>query len=114
MLVINIPNRKKPTPPISYSYTPATPTLFTELNKRQRIVADQYKACPYAVGDKCVGVAATDKDTYGEVEVTHICRTYAELGKDYEWPANDNPLIVTAYSPKAGLFFCSTNFLKKV
>lgn len=119
MISITLEGKKKTHVQPSYSHLPApkpTSTLGIRLQERDDLIKKLYKECPYNIGDFTV-VDSTDQnvvDEYGDVEVLHICKSIFDFGKRSEWPAEGNPLIVTAYSKKANRhFFCTTNYLKK-
>lgn len=115
MLTIKITDRKQPTPIVSYTPKtyPAVKTLYSEMHSRDQRVRDLFNKCPYVVGDKCRPVSEDGFAEYGACTIEHVCKSYADLGKDYEWK-NDNPLIVTAINEKGLRLFCSTDYLKKV
>ncbi len=89
--------------------------LRKEARRRDNLVRDLWRACPYSTGDKVVPVDGAALRKYGDdITVLHISKSYAELGKNEEWPDDDCPLIVYAQSHKKNqYFFCTTNYLKK-
>lgn len=121
MLRLQISNKKPVVIAPSYQYTNKPSTIYTadnnalfnEATRRDGIVKKLYQECPFFVGDS---VRPKDPDRftkYGVGKITHICTKYTDLGKDYEWPQTDNPLIVTVMSNDGEMYFCTTNYLCK-
>lgn len=110
-----------PTPHVPSTVKPINPNPITELTsavwetakKRDDIVKKLYKDCPYNVGDICKPVNP-DKRYSNNISITAICKSLTDMGKDYQWPKDDNPMIVHAYdNEKKFPMFCTTNFLTK-
>lgn len=91
-------------------------TLMHEAARRDKIVQDLYKLCPYMEGDVCQPTEPEWVERYGSnITVEKICTRYSHMGPSEKWPDDDNPLTVQAWSnDKSERFFCTTNFLKKV
>lgn len=124
MLKFVIANRKKETPVVSYfpgtTYHPPAPVMpFTDLHmreitRRENIIAELIRTMPYIKGSVCVAAKAEDEEKLGDILVVDVAKQYADLGKDYKWPQNDNPMLVTGKSLKdESVFFCTINYLKK-
>jgi len=121
MLRVEITPRK-PTPVfVKPLYTPPTPnpggvvvtTMFSEARRRDDIVKNLFKECPYKVGDKVKARLQENKTAIGVGVVKNICKRYTDLGRDYTWPETDNPMIVTVISEEGEIFFSTTNYLEK-
>ncbi len=126
MIDIKIPSKKPPK--VWYSTTPnsqvktdvpvilsSNQTIAAEAARRDSIVRKLAFDCPYKPGDTVVPVSSDGFNLLGShVMVTKICSSYAHMGKDEKWPANDNPMIVHVWSKdKNSEFFCTTDYLKK-
>lgn len=90
-----------------------------EWYRRDAIIRELYKNCPYAIGDVCIPVDPKGIVKYGEVKVQEIMKSYMEVQKGDEWPKNDNPFVVTAVplnkeTHGTSIFLCTTNYLQKV
>lgn len=115
MLHIEI-SPKAPKPVITYTPKtyPITPVekpnvIFTTAFERDKVIKELYSSCKYKVGD-----AVKDKQDNRYI-VHHICQSYAELGGSKgDWPANNNPMIVTICTPEGVFSFCTTNYVEKV
>lgn len=110
---------KKPKPlsvslPPPNNYTLGKKTLHTIATERDSIVYKLSQSAPYKVGDWVIPIHKEDEEKYGKMEVLHICTSYADLGKDYEWPKNNNPMIVTCKDAQNHHIFCTVNYVKKV
>ena len=121
MIRISIPNRKEEKkwyyPNVNHSFHnthDSSSPLYKEAQRKDAIIQEKFKACPYTVNDLTVPVSASGKIKYGDCRVRGICKSYAEFGKDVEW--NDlNPMIVTAFSVKEQcVFFCTIDYLEKM
>lgn len=113
MIQINIEgNRYQPPKLTTYPVTTSTPKNTAEI--RDNIIKEAAKKCPYKVGDIVEPVNAESFAKYGQCYVQHIAQTYVQYGKDVEWPAHNNPLIVCAIAAGGDAFFATTNYFKKV
>lgn len=122
MIFITLPSLrpKPPAVPVSMgAYTHGTTgkvsgldaDKFQEARRRDNIIKQLVKDCPYQAGD-IVGVNSdAGKSLYGnKIQVIRIAQNYVQLGAK-EWPEKgDNPLIVSASNGKE-TFFCTTNYL---
>lgn len=93
---------------------PKTTTLFNDAIRKDSIIKKLVASISYKAGDICCPVETSDVEEWGhKIEVVHITQSYSLMGRDENWPENDNPLIVYCFSEKANKhFFCTTNFLK--
>lgn len=117
MLVIQVSKKNpKPTPaPFVNSYSSKTPStlLVDEFKRRDSIIKDLVKTCPYRVGDVVQPASKHGSDKYGTNNtVTRMVTAYSQMGGTEEWPENNNPLIVEARDEDGVLFWCTTNYLK--
>lgn len=124
MLKFTISNRKQPPTPVvwppKYMGPPVTQTpavnveLYREAQRRDKIVKELFKNLQYKAGDDVVPVKCANPDEE-LATIVGVCSCYAHMNKDNDWPATDNPLIVTARRKKDNtIYFCTTNYLKKV
>jgi len=82
--------------------------VYNESRRRDNIIKKLVEECGFTEGQ--VVVSAIKGDEY---IINKICKCYAHFGSDVDWPANDNPMIITATSVKDKvLSFCTTNYLK--
>ena len=102
------------TPVAAYQEIGNVPAMMTEAFRRNKIVKKMFEECPYRENDKVV--CTNPNDAWGQnIIVEKICSTYNQLGVSEKWPANDQPMIVQAWSiDKLARFFCTPNYLKKV
>jgi hypothetical protein len=87
----------------------------SEYIRREDIVKELFKTCPYGAGDIVYPTNEKDYKKYGAVKVLGICASYMMIDKDEVWPKNDNPMIITfqpVSNPK-NTMFCTVNFLSK-
>jgi len=115
MLKIVLEDRRKPvvyTPPAPWK-APSTPAVtniavYNEARRRDNIIKELVKEFKMVEG-QIVKPTATNQ----EYIINAICRSYAHMGNDVDWPASDNPMIVTITSTKdQSVCFCTTNYLK--
>lgn len=113
MIVYKLPSlrEKKSFFPVVQNIVPG---MMAEAFRRNTIVEQLFKDCPYKAGDTVVCADARSANAYGDsLQVHSVCSNYAQMGKDEVWPKNDNPFIVLAWSEKrAEHVACTTNFLK--
>ena len=86
-------------------------TIEQEIARRQDIIDGLLLNFHYKIGDRIV---FKDESPFGEYKITYIVKRYHEI-KD-EWPASDNPLIISVQSddlPKE-FFNCTTNKIGKL
>jgi len=122
MLTFTITNREKPvvyTPAVyqqpvinSVVANTAAQNLFNEIKRREQVITELVKQFKYNAGDTIIPADEEDFKKYGTCTVMAICDQYIHLGKDFKWPKNDNPMIVTASSEAGELFFATTNYFK--
>lgn len=124
MIEYNLPSRRKP--PAKWSYTPQVHvppkrestgnlTIIDEVKRRDAIVQELFRTCPYNVGDIVKPHSKEEEAKYGSnILVEFICNSYTQLGKNEKWPKSDSPMIVTAFSQDKGeRFYCTTGYLVK-
>ena len=119
MLSITITNRKQPfvyTPPVFNApvvhTTTTPPTIFTEVMRRERVMAEILASFKHKVGDEIEPANQQDFEKYGKCTIMGICDQYIHLGRDFKWPKNDNPMLVTASSESGEIFYATTNYFK--
>lgn len=90
--------------------------MFLEAKRRDDIIRDLVSKMNYYVGDICRPFSNEEEDKYGnDIEVRYIADNYAAYGRHNDWPEDDHPKIVSAYSKKTQAeFICTTNYLIKV
>jgi len=82
--------------------------VYNETRRRDNIIKELVKECKFTEGEIALSAAANE-----EYIVHRICKCYAHMGADVEWPASDNPMIVTIIAVKdKTVSFCTTNYLK--
>ena len=120
MIEYSLPSRRQP--PVKTGFVPApalvsptAQTIIGEAKRRDDIIKQMFKNCPYKEGDIVKPYSAAGIKQYGDdVIVEKICDTYAKMGKSEEWPKDDCPMIVTAWSNKtSSRFFCTVGYLEK-
>ena len=119
MIVIKISDRIKPVP-ITYTAPPfqnpplvcANKKLWEEIQRKDKIVRELAKEFKYKPGDQIYPKNEADQKSYGTCTVMSVVDQYIYLEKDFKWPANDNPMIVTAASETGEMFYATTNFFK--
>jgi len=119
MIVTTITNRKTPTPTTTYTptvYQPTTPAanlaIFNEVTRRDKIVKELFKGFKHVKGDKVNPSNAEDVEKFGKCTIISVVDSYIQLEKDFKWPANDNPMIVTASSTDGEIFYATTNYFE--
>lgn len=121
MLTFTITNRKNlPTytpavyqhPPPIVSSSAISPTIFSEIMRREKIITGLVETFPHKVGDLVEPVNPQDVEKYGKCTIHSICDQYIHLEKDHKWPKNDNPMLVTASCQHGTLFYATTNYFK--
>ncbi len=113
--------RKKTSWPSSYSHSKYTPpaandevgALFKQAKTRDARIKALVKNLSYVEGEYVSPLTQAGRDKWGEqVVVEKICDSYAKMGKDEEWPANNTPFLITAWSDKENTrFFCTPGYL---
>ena len=102
-------------------YSPAAPVnqpyvtnlaIYNEAKRRNSIIKDLVKEFKHKKGDKLECVNDQDITRWGECTLISIVDDYQHMEKDHKWPANDNPMIVTASSAEGEIFFATTNYFK--
>jgi hypothetical protein len=120
MIVLNISDRVKPPPPFTpvvytgNQHVPAvsTGTVYQEVLRRDKVIKDLVKEFKHVVGDEIEPKHEDDLKKYGVCKVLGICSEYIHLEKDFKWPKNDNPMIITASSDNGEIFYATTNYFK--
>ncbi len=119
MIVLNITERIKPTPVVTYvqhtnPHVPAAvnTTVYQEVMRRDKVVKDLVKDFKHVVGSRVEPKNDADVTKWGTCTVIGICSEYIHLEKDHKWPKNDNPMIITASSESGEIFYATTNFFK--
>lgn len=120
MIVTTITNRKKPqvySPPAPVVHTQNLPyvtnlAIYNEAKRRNSIIKELVKTFNYKKGDvvECKNPADTAK--WGQCTILNVLDDYQHMEKDHKWPANDNPMIVTAAAENGEIFFATTNYFK--
>jgi hypothetical protein len=83
---------------------------YEEFKRRDEIVQELFRMCPYIKGDRVVPKDAEKRRKYGIMTIQGMCRSLFDLEHDdIAWPPNDNPMIVTC-STESGEMTCTTNF----
>lgn len=97
---------KAPSPVVQPSVTNIA--VYNEARRRDNIIKELLKEFKLVEG-QIVQAEASGQ----EYILNKICRSYAHMGNDVDWPASDNPMIVTITSTKdQSVCFCTTNYLK--
>lgn len=86
--------------------------LFQESLRRDKVIKELAKTCKYKIGDIVKPYSKGQCAVMGEqVRVEKIVDSYAALGRE-EWPKDDCPKIVHAYSiDQDKHFFCTPAYL---
>jgi hypothetical protein len=118
MIVLTISDRIKPTPPVVYTgnhhVQPAlNTTVYQEVLRRDKVIKDLVKGFKHVVGAKVAPKNDADFDKWGMCQIIGICSEYIHLEKDFKWPKNDNPMIITASSENGEIFYATTNYFKE-
>jgi hypothetical protein len=92
------------------------PAMLKEAHRKDAIIKDIVKRLDYKMGDVVTPSTEENVQLYGkEIRVVAIVDSYGKFGKACDWPANDNPMIIHAYSfQKKESFICTANWLKPV
>jgi len=99
---------KNPNVPATTSPTVTNIELYNEARRRENIIKGLLADFKLVEG-QIVQAAISGQ----EFIINKICRTYAHMGANVDWPKNDNPMIVTITSTKdQSVCFCTTNYLK--
>lgn len=124
MITINITPRKKPpapyTPPaVQYTNPPYNHTyannvaMYNEIMRRDKIVKELFNKFQYKAGDEIVPKNEDAQKKWGKCKVMGVVSEYVHLEKDYKWPKNDNPMIVTVAAESGEMFYATTNYFKE-
>ena len=87
---------------------------FKEAQRRQQIITALVKNFNYKEGQEAWPATEAHVSKWGKCTIIGICSQYIHLEKDIKWPANDNPMIVTASSHDGEIFNATTNFFKVI
>jgi hypothetical protein len=81
--------------------------------ERNKIIKEMTKNIPYKCGDLVTPHQEKEVAIWGDdCVVENIATNLTQLGKDYVWPKDNNPLLVGVYSRKKDCrFVCTPNFL---
>lgn len=118
MIVLTITDRIKApvyqTPaPFVNNYAPSVNTaIFLEAQRRDKLMKDLVRSFNHVVGDTVVPKNEADAKTWGKCTIMGICSEYIHLEKDFKWPKNDNPMIITCSSETGEIFYATTNYFK--
>jgi hypothetical protein len=120
MIVLTISDRQKPssyTPPVVVTNNVHVPlignqTLYNEIKRRDAVIKDLIKDFKYVVGATIEPKDEENLKKYGVCQILGICSEYIHLEKDFKWPKNDNPMIITASSDNGEIFYATTNYFK--
>lgn len=89
-----------------------------ELSRREDIVKKLYASRPYDINDVVRPINDDDYTREGAYRVMAIAWNYSlwrGTGKDSDWPANDNPMLVHAQNNLTGSsLFATINYFKKL
>ncbi len=120
MIVLTVSERIKPTPVVPFvqntnQHLPQThaATVYQEVMRRDKLIKELVNAFKHKVGDEIEPAKQEDFDKYGKCTIMGICAAYIHLEKDFKWPKNDNPMIVTASSENGEIFYATTNYFKQ-
>jgi len=101
------------TPPPSPWKAPAQPsvsniTVYNETRRRDNIIKKLVEDCGFVEGQVVLSAVKEEEHV-----INKICKCYAHMGADVDWPTNDNPMIMTITKVKdKTISFCTTNYLK--
>lgn len=86
-----------------------------EYVRRDKIIRNEWNACPFKIGDTVYPKSQKDYIDYGPVEITAMLQSYKDTSIEDEWPKNDNPFILTIKPLKGdqSLVFCTANWVVK-
>jgi len=123
MIVLTITNRKKPTvftpavvspPTIQPQNLPYVTNLaiYNEAKRRNNIIKQLVKEFKYKSGDVVECKNPADQTRWGNCTIISVLDDYQHMEKDHKWPANDNPMIVTASSNVGEIFYATTNYFQ--
>jgi hypothetical protein len=113
-MFIQFPSWRVPAVPVAHTPPGAkVVSMFTEAQRRDSIIKEHVKKFPFKEGDIVQPVEPTEFEKYGKLMISKIADSYGKLGKNEEWPSNDNPFIISVYVEKTNSYlFCTTNYLK--
>jgi len=120
MIVLTITNRKKPvvyTTPAPVVNNTALPyvtnlAIYNEAKRRNKIIKDLVREFKYKSGDVVECKNPADQTRWGQCTIISVLDDYQHMEKDHKWPANDNPMIVTASSNVGEIFYATTNYFQ--
>ena len=119
--IVTVPAPGAPTPGTYYSvYERSQAELrgisVEEYCRRNTVVQVLSTQCGFYNGETVYPVERDEFELYGQCQIVGVCRNMSDLGLDFKWPENDNPMILTFRSSKPtqkNHIFCTTNFLTK-
>ena len=120
MIVRTITNRKKPVvystpaPVVNNTALPYVTNLaiYNEAKRRNNIIKQLVKEFKYKSGDVVECKNPADQTRWGQCTIISVLDDYQHMEKDHKWPANDNPMIVTASSNVGEIFYATTNYFQ--
>lgn len=122
MIITTITNRKKPAvwppappaPVVNPANLPYVTNLaiYNEAKRRNNIIKELVKSFIYKKGDVVECANPRDTEKWGQCTILNVLDDYQHMEKDHKWPANDNPMIVTAAAENGEIFFATTNYFK--
>jgi len=120
MIFTTITSRKKPvvySPPPPVVNNTALPyvtnlAIYNEAKRRNNIIKQLVKEFKYKSGDVVECKNPQDQAKWGSCTIISVLDDYQHMEKDHKWPANDNPMIVTASSNVGEIFYATTNYFQ--
>lgn len=121
MIFTTITSRKRPTPPartpppvVNNTALPYVTNLaiYNEAKRRNNIIKQLVKEFKYKSGDVVECKNPQDQAKWGSCTIISVLDDYQHMEKDHKWPANDNPMIVTASSNVGEIFYATTNYFQ--
>ena len=120
MIFTTITSRKKPTayvtppPVVNNTALPYVTNLaiYNEAKRRDKIIKELSKEFKYKSGDVVECKNPQDQAKWGSCTIISVLDDYKYMEKDHKWPANDNPMIVTASSQEGEIFYATTYSFK--
>ena len=120
MIFTTITSRKKPvvySPPPPVVNNTALPyvtnlAIYNEAKRRNNIIKQLVKEFKYKSGDVVECKNPADQTRWGQCTIISVLDDYQHMEKDHKWPANDNPMIVTASSNVGEIFYATTNYFQ--
>ncbi len=86
--------------------------IYNEAKRRNNIIKQLVKEFKYKSGDVVECKNPADQAKWGSCTIISVLDDYQHMEKDHKWPANDNPMIVTASSNVGEIFYATTNYFQ--